>query len=143
MTDLKQVSRALQLISNWLTSDGKFVFEVETLKAAGIQQGVWKGSWVTKPDGSQIVLNTLSRLDAASGIETTLCRYELWERNTITLVEVENFRLKLYESSEIEHLLHQYGFKVIGRRQAEPYKKEEADVDVSVIMYECKKANHE
>jgi len=140
LTDQKQILQALKFISSWLAPKGKFIFEVETLKSIETQQGVWKGSWVSKPNGSLIVLNTLSKFDETSQIKTILCRYELWERNAISLVEVENFQLRLYEPSEIESLLYQSGFKVLAKWQAEPHKKEKVGVDASVIVYECEQS---
>ncbi len=115
LTTLQQVTKALTVISNLLTPSGKFVFEIETLHAKCEPQGVWQGNFVNKPDGSKIVLNILSRFDPASKVQTTLCRYEVWEKNTIALQEVEDFRLKLYEYQEIDELLKQYGFQILGK----------------------------
>lgn len=139
LTSQEQTSAALQSISSWLAPKGKFVFEVETIKAVSKQQGIWKGSYIEQPDGSLLVLNTLSKYDEAARVETILCRYELWENNKISCTEVENFRLRLYEQSEIEHLLNQNGFRVVSKWQAEPFKRCEPDVDASVILYECEK----
>lgn len=137
LTTPLQISQALKLVSSWLTLEGKFVFEIETLKAIDAPQGVWKGSWINKPDGSQIVINTLSRFDEVSSIQTVLCRYELWEQNAISRTEVEDFRLRLYKPGEIEQLLKQQGLKVIGRWQAEPHVRQNANEDAAVILYEC------
>lgn len=139
LTTPQQITQALQRISSWLTPKGKFVFEIETLRAINEPQGVWKGNWVNKQDGSQIVINTLSRFDATLRVETSLCRYELWEKNAISLTEVEDFRVRLYEPEEIELLLNQHGFRILGRWQAEPHAKIEASSNSSVILYECKK----
>lgn len=138
LTDPKQISQALRSISNWLRVGGKFVFEIETLRAANTSPGIWKGNWVNLHDGSQIVLSTLSLFDARSSTETTLCRYELWEKNSISLTEVETFLIKLYDPDEMEYLLNQHGFHIIGRWQTETEKKE-ARADASIIMYECQK----
>src|SRR5262249_6983981 len=100
-------------------------------------QGCWKGRWVNKEDGSKIVINTLSSFDELSRVETVLCRYELWEKNYITQTEVEDFRLRLYEPLEIEQLLAQENLKVVGKWQAEPYIRVEANDTNSVILYEC------
>jgi len=127
----------MQFISHQLKHGGKFVFEIETLKAIGEPQGIWKGSCVNKPDGSKIVINTLSRFDTTSRVETVLCRYELWEENMISRTEVEDFRLRLYEPLEIEQLLEQHSLKIIGKWQAEPYSRVEASDTSAVILYEC------
>lgn len=139
LTDPNQIKQALKLIVERLHPGGKLVFEVETLKAIGEPQGVWKGKWINKSDGSKLLINTISNFDEASKIETVLCRYELWENNVITRTEVEDFRLRLYDLPEIEQLLNQHGFRILHRWQAEPYSKIEASKDDSVVLYECNK----
>jgi SAM-dependent methyltransferase len=137
LTDAKQATQALKFISNWLKPGGKFVFEIETLKAVGEPQGIWKGNWVNKPDGSKIVLSTISRFDAISRIEKVFCRYELWDGNTISRTDVEEFVLRLYEPVEIEQLLEQHELKIIGKWQAEHYSWTEVNGTTAVILYEC------
>ena len=137
LTDPRQALKALNFVSNKLTPRGKFVFEIETIAAIDQSQGYWRGRWVNREDGSKIVINTLSCFDEYSRIETILCRYEAWEKNHITQTEVEDFRLKLYEPSEIEQLLTQENLKVINKWQAEPYIKVEATATTPVILYEC------
>lgn len=139
LTTDQQMTSALKVISKWLTKGGKFVFEIETLKAKSESQGVWKGKWINKPDGSKIVLNTLSHFDVFSQVETILCRYELWQENVITETEVEDFRLKLYEINAIEQLLKLQGLKILSKWQAEPYSGKEAQEDDNVILIECVK----
>jgi len=137
LTTPKQAAQALKVISDRLKPGGKLVFEIETLKAIGDPQGVWKGSWVNKGNGAKIVINTLSRFDSTTQIETILCRYELWEENAISRTEVEDFRLRLYEPKEIEQLLELHELKVIGKWQAEPHSRIEASDNATVILYEC------
>lgn len=137
LTTVDEIVQALKFISNRLEPGGKFVFEIETLKALGESQGIWKGKWVNKLDGSKIVINTLSQFDSATRIETVLCRYELWEENVISNTEVEDFRLRLYEPAEIELLLKQHGLSIIGKWQAEPYSNKKADENAAIILYEC------
>jgi SAM-dependent methyltransferase len=141
LTNPKQIIQALNFVSNRLDPKGKFVFEVETTAAVSQAQGFWKGRWVNREDGSKILVNTLSCFDEIFRIETILCRYELWEKNHITQTEVEDFRLKLYECLEIEQLLAQENFKVVGKWQAEPYYvKVEATNATPMILYECIKS---
>lgn len=139
LTDPKQAMRALNFISSRLAPGGKFVFEIETIAAIGQSQSSWKGRWVNREDGSKIVINTISNFDAPSHIETILCRYELWEKNHITQTEVEDFKLRLYETKEIELLLAQENLRIVGKWQAEPYIRTEADDTNPVILYECVK----
>ncbi len=139
LTTPGQVASALEFISARLNPGGKFVFEIETLKAAGQSPGVWRGKWVDRPNGGKIVHSSLCRFDPQSRIETILCRYELWEGNEVLLTEVEDLQLRLYEPAELEALLAQHGFKVLGKWQAEPHLPKEADADAPVILYECSK----
>lgn len=133
----EQVSQALTLIADKLNSGGKFVFEVETLKSIREPQNVWRGRWVSKPDGSKIVLNVLSQFDSTSRVETGLFRYELWEKNAIVQTEVEVYHVRHYEPAEIEQLLKQHGLKVIEKWQAEPHSGIKANDTDAVILYEC------
>lgn len=68
----EQVNLALTFIADRLKPGGKFIVEIETLKAIREPQDVWRGRWVTKPDGSKIVINILSRFDPTTRVETGL-----------------------------------------------------------------------
>ncbi len=137
----EQVAQALTFVADRLNPGGKFVFEVETLKSIREPQGVWRGRWVNKPDGSKIVMSVLSRFDTISRIEMGLFRYELWEGNGISRTEVEDYHVRHYEPSEIERFLSQYGLKVVGKWQAEPHSQKEANDSDEVILYECVKVS--
>lgn len=139
LTDPKQVLQALNFVSNRLAPKGKFVFDIMTTAAVSPSQGTWKGRWIDRGDGSKIVINTLSYFDELSRIENTLCRYELWEKNQIIQTEVEDFKVRLYESMEIEQLLAEANLTIVGKWQAEPYKKIKAHDTNAVILYECVK----
>lgn len=138
LTTSEQVSQALTFIADRLKPGGKFVFEIETLKSIREPQEVWRGRWVDKPDGSKIVINILSRFNPISRVETGLFRYELWEENTISRTEVEDYHVRHYEPEEIEKILEQHGFKIIGKLEAEPHSCKEASDTAAVILYECK-----
>lgn len=137
LTDPNDIAKALTLIAKRLHPEGKFVFDIETIHAVSKLQGVWKGRWRYKPDGSKIVLNTCSQYDVVSRIETVLCRYELWENNVISRTEVEDFRLRLYKMSEIQQLLEKFGFQEVHKWQGEPYRKVKAHHDHEVVLFEC------
>ncbi len=133
----EQINQALTLIADRLKPGGKFVVEIETLKAIRGPQGVWRGRWIDKPDGSKIVINILSRFDPISRVETGLFRYELWEGNTVSRTEVEDYHVRHYEPAEIEKLLEQHNLKIKGKWQADPHSRIEARDDDAVILYEC------
>lgn len=107
------------------------------MKAIREPQGVWRGRWVTKPDGSIIVINILTWFDSVTRVETGLLRYESWEENMISRTEDEDCHVRHYEAAEIEKLLEQHNLKIIGKWQVEPHSRIEASDDAAVILYEC------
>lgn len=135
----EQVDKALAFIVDRLNPGGKFVFEIETLKSVREPQGVWKGRWVNRPDGSKIVMHVLSRFDPASRIDEGLFRYELWESNDISKTEVEDYRVRYYEPAEMESLLQRRGLETIAKWQAEPHTMIKASEADSVVLFECVK----
>lgn len=137
LTEPAQVAQALKMVVKHLGDKGKFVFEVDTLKSINEPQEVWKGHWIDKPDGSKLVLNTFSRFDSASRINTILCRYELWEKNSITKTEVEDFRVRLYDTQEVEQMLKHHQFKLVNK--CVPYTTAQPDEKSESILYECVK----
>jgi SAM-dependent methyltransferase len=140
LIDPEQVSQALSFITNSLNSGGKFIVEIETLKTNQQLQGIWRGRWASRPDNSKIVLSALSQFDSSTKIETVLCRYELWEMNEISQIEVEEFPVKHYEPNEIEDLLNLHGLTIAGKWQAEPHSGKKGDDTDEVILYECVKS---
>lgn len=133
----QQISQALTCIASRLNPKGKFIFEIETVKTIREPQGVWRGRWINKPDGSKIVLNVLSQFNPITRVETGLFRYELWEKNAIKQTEVEVYHVRHYEPAEIEQLLKQHGLSIIGKWQAEPHSGNKAKDADGVILYEC------
>ena len=133
----QQISTALALIFELLPSKGKFVFELETVQSAQVSLNNWQGHWIERSEGSLIVLNTLSRFDTSSKISTTLCRYELWENNSISSVEVEEFRLRLYEREEFDKILKQHGFIISKKWDGDNYLKKALSSSTKTIIYEC------
>lgn len=55
------------------------------------------------------------------------------------LLYAEEAQGKILEPSEIEQLLAQENLKIVGRWQAEPYIRAEANNTNPVILYECMK----
>lgn len=137
LTDPAQASFALKKIHSWLAPTGKFIVEVDTILCKSHPEGIWKGSWVGKSDGSRVVLNTMANFDKQSKIDQVLCRYELWEKNKITKTEVEDFRVRLYDLEEIESLLQSHKFKVV--KKLVPYTLESPDQNSESVVYECLK----
>jgi len=135
LTEKAETHHALNIISKYLEKGGKFVFEIDTLRSVNENQGIWNKNSVNKPDGTKIVMNTLSSFDSNSRIQSTLSRYELWENDILLETEVENFRLRLYDMFEIEDLLKQYRLLVINKSL--PYTKKRPDDKADAVLYEC------
>lgn len=138
LTSFEDVNSALKVVSELLQEGGKFVFEIETLKAISDSQNSWKERFVKKGD-LKITLKTKAHFDPTSKIETTVCHYELWEEGKKKLTETEDFKVKLYEFNEIDPLLIQNNLKVLGKWQLRSDMKIEASKNSDLILYECGK----
>ncbi|CDR33629.1 class I SAM-dependent DNA methyltransferase [Criblamydia sequanensis] len=138
LTSIEDVNSALKVISDSLQEGGKFVFEIETLKAVSESQNSWKERFVKKGD-LKITLKTKAHFDLLSKIETTVCKYELWEDDKKKLTETEDFKVKLYEFNEIDPLLTQNNLKVLGKWQLRSDMKIAANENSDLILYECVK----
>jgi len=135
LTDLDDVQNALKEIHKHLSPTGKFIFEVETFHSRSQAEGSWNGFWIDTGDGSKIVANTLAGYQEESQTQTVLCRYELWENNQIVKTEVEEFRIRLYATDEMDRYLSKHGFDII--KKTEPYTDAPLKDTSEVILYEC------
>lgn len=135
LIDPHTVHRALEKIHALLDDHGKFIFEVETIHASEGQEGVWQARWIDKPDGSILVGNFATRFNPLTHIETVLSRYELWKNNEIVQTEVEDFRIRLYETDGIDALLEKQGFQI--KRKSVPYTSPKGEN--KALLYECVK----
>jgi SAM-dependent methyltransferase len=137
LTNPEHANAALQKINSWLLPKGKFIFEVDTFHSKSHPEGIWKGSWLDKKDGSKLVLNTMANFDKKLCIDKILCRYELWEENKISKTEVEDFQVRLYALNEVDQLLKKHKFKII--KKSVPYTPETPNDKSETILYECSK----
>lgn len=135
LTDPKDVRQALKAVHGFLSDNGQFIFELETIHAAALQEGVWHTRWLERPDGSLLVGNFANRFNPLTQIETVLCRYEIWQDNAITQTEVEEFKMRLYETDGIDALLEEEGFVI--KRKSVPYAS--AKGENKALLYECAK----
>lgn len=137
LTEEAEIDTALKFVSQHLAAGGKFVFEVETLQSVSKHLGIWNGTFVTKSDGSKIVISSLPRFDEVTKVQTSMNKYELWEQDSITQTELEIFKLRFYELNEMDHILNQYGLEV--NNKLVPYTQHPPDSDTETILYECTK----
>lgn len=137
LTTNEEISFNLSSLYKALRPGGRFLFEVETPLNCEEYQNIWAVSSVDKSDGSKIVLSTSTHFNPTTQIQSTLCRYELWQCNQVIATEVEDFRLRLHNPIEIEIMLKEAGFKLIKRRT--PYVQETPNDLLPIILYEYEK----
>jgi len=135
LTDPREIHQALQKMHGLLDEEGQFIFEVETIHATAEQDGQWRARWIERPDGTLLVGNFVSRFNPLTHIETVLCRYELWQKNSIVKTDVEELRIRLYETDGIDALLEEEGFVIT--RKSVPYTS--AKGENKALLYECAK----
>ena len=133
--DYIALQSSLKKIYNHLTDGGIFIFEVETFKSVP-PLGIWRGASWQRADGKTIMLSSCAMLDG--NICSSIGKYELIDHNKIINTEIEELKVRLYESSELITLLEQAGFKEIYTKKAFDRAKA-PDPDDEVIVYECKK----
>ncbi len=133
--DIAQVEKTLKTIYDHLNDDGVFLFEAETLNAVP-QEGVWRSSAWTKPNGQKIILSQLATLQ--DDICTSICKYELMEAGKIIHTEIEEYKLKIYERETLVEMLKAAGFSYICLVKAfDP--SEQPDENDASLVYECRK----
>jgi len=126
---------SLQKIYQSLKLGGLFVFEIETLLPSFGQFNVWRGLVEERVDGKKIVASFLD-LPSKNNIASTLCKYELVDGYSVLKTEYEAMKLRLYEPSEMQGLLHQAGFKNIKIHKDFGHSKV---INNEVVVFECQK----
>src|SRR5690606_22149016 len=96
---------------------------------------IWHSKAHTRPDGKQIIMNTLP-LPVENQIATVICRYELVTKTEILKTEIEHFQIHLYHPAEMAPLLQKVGFKNIKRIKAYDHTREPDAYDYTII-YKC------
>lgn len=135
MTDLATIKLALKTFYDHLSKDGLLLFEVETPKAVP-QLGVWRGSVWQKSNGDKIMLSSLANME--DNVCRTIGKYELIHDNRIIQTEIEEYKIKIYDTHEITELLKKCGFKSIRIIKAFDRSSVPNENDESIV-YECKK----
>jgi SAM-dependent methyltransferase len=137
LIDPRSADEGLHAIVKWLEMSGKFVFEVDTMKSMDPNPGCWKSNSIAMQNGQRIVLNTLTQFNPHTHVEQTFCRYELWDQNTITHSEVEEFNVRLYETNEVDAILKKHNLTLVKKRT--PYTDHEPDHSAKSVLFECVK----
>ena len=138
ITDLESSSLGLKNMYNHLVPGGKLVLEIETVASVPADCGIWHRGINTRADGSYIALNTLPSYNTITQIFRSICRYESIRKNTIELVETEDFQMYLYTFDEFDKFLKDAGFTNITKYQ-DHSKTPATDSNAPIIIYECTK----
>jgi SAM-dependent methyltransferase len=132
--DPVQVEQSLKAIYDHLNDGGIFLFEAETMQAVP-QIGIWRGSVWHKPNGQMIMLSQLATMK--DNVCNSIGKYELAHNNSIIHTEIEELKVRIYDSLELTEILKSCGFKVRILKafdgSAAPDENDEA------VVYECRK----
>ena len=135
ITDADEISKTLKSFYNHLDDGGVLVFEAET-KNAVPEPGVWRGSKWLRPDGKIILLSSCASIDG--DICSSVAKYELIDKNQVIQTEIEEYKIKIYESGELLELLKSIGFRNVKILKAFDRSNGPGDSDENVV-YECRK----
>ena len=130
ITNQEEAKIALKNFYDHLETDGIFLFEIDTIKSVP-PLGIWKGQKWYRPDGKMILLSTCPSFE--DNICNITCKYELINNNSIIHTEIEELKIRIYETEDLIKMLKEIVFKHI-RAITEFNKKIFTD---DSIIYEC------
>jgi len=136
LTNECSIQAALKQCYDHLAEEGILLLDVQTPVGDANGLGVWRGAWYPRSDGKRILFSHFSTLHDA--ILTTVCKYELVDKNNIIHTEMEEIRVRLYNHTEFIHLMHQAGFTQVRAMKAFS-KNLSPDPHDECIVYECRK----
>lgn len=129
------IKNALRKIYSLLAPGGIFVFDLQTTSMKLENIGVWTGKMYKKANSSLLVENNLI-LPIENSVVPLLIRYELIHNNEILKTEMEYYRIKLYQSGEMDKFLKDIGFSHIKKIKAY-YHGQSPSAHDEIIVYEC------
>lgn len=106
--------QSLQNLHRHLAPEGILILEIDTIYSAPTTTDVWETDKIIRPDGSQLILNTLQSYDQLTQRYRCQCRYTSEHNGTIERVEEEDFQQYLYQPDEMDQLLTATGFSIVG-----------------------------
>jgi SAM-dependent methyltransferase len=133
------VRASLARVWQVLAPGGTFLVEAERLRPSPPEtSGTWGGRWVERPDGSRLILSWLTQYSGAANVSTAVHRYELVKDGRLLATELEDFRVRSYESAEFDGLLQQAGFREIALFK--PYERTLPDEADDAFVFCCRKS---
>jgi hypothetical protein len=131
----EEVEHVLDVFYNHLTDSGTLLFEVETMKSIP-ELRTWSCSLWPRNDGTTIRLSQYATFD--EDIYKSLSKYELIRENQITNIEIEEYKIRIYEQHQLITMLKASGFKHIHVIKAFDINRKPNEKDESIV-YECRK----
>ena len=132
MTDALKIKTVVKTLYDHLNDGGILLFEAETLKAIP-PLDMWLGSVSHRSNNEMIVLSQLATVK--NNICTSIGKYELFNDNLILHTEIEELKVKIYESLELKSILKNQVFKI---RLIKAFDKNTSpDENDKSIVYEC------
>lgn len=134
--NIEEIKLCLNKIYEHLEDNGRFVFELVTLKyAKQIEIGTTNNSNAIRPDGKHIY-KWVHILPFEGQIANTKSYCELHDKGKVLKIEMEDTRLFLHNPNDIELWLKEIGFRDIKRLKAFD-RTQMASIDDPIIVFEC------
>ena len=135
ITEKAAVRSMLKVFYDHLSDKGILLFEAETLKAVP-QTNIWRESIWHKSNGQIIALSQLATFK--DNVCNSICKYELLDHNNIIHTEIEELRVRIYDSDELTQILKSCGFQNVKVIKAFDVNRK-PDINDESIVYECRK----
>ena len=137
IVNLHLAKQALKKIYDHLSDDGVLVFESITPHWKEPLVNVWTGNVWYRDDGKYIIHNSCTLPDH-DNIRHSISRYELVDGHRIIQVEMEDFKVRLYDQDQLYTILREIGFSEI--KILKVFDRDKlADSSDEEIVYECRK----
>lgn len=135
-TDQDMIADTLLKMKNSLNENGKFVFAVDTTVNATQNDEFKECCSVTTHENKQLTLKTKNFYDPETKIQRTPNLYELFDGDKRIAQEALDFRLRLYDSGDLDSLIKRAGFKNFNVYTSYD-KAEKLDETSDMLLYEC------
>lgn len=136
-TDINLCRKILGKIKEMLTSEGKFVFAVDTVADKCSDDNDYKISVTTKTkEGFDLILKNKNYYDEQSRTQFSPGIYELYNGTELLQSEYMDFQTHLYEFGEMERLLKEIGFTNV-KTYSSFSKDAAADDNCEMFLFEC------